>query len=80
MRSTQHPTNNWVQPAPEWNLPQLDVRPTPITRGTLPNGVAVCVSYWTPSAEELAKLVAGQRVALWVIGTAMPTVQIEVHE
>ena len=37
------------------------------------------VSYWCPSAEELAVLNAGGSIALWVLGMSMPPVNLSVE-
>ncbi|MBL8355543.1 MAG: hypothetical protein JNM01_12000 [Delftia acidovorans] len=78
MRKTQHPTNNAVLGAPAgWNQGELPCGALPITR-TEVDGVPAVVSYWTPSAQELAALNAGKPVALWVVGQTMPPVALEV--
>lgn len=78
MRKTQHPTNNAVLGAPAvWDQGGLPCGALPITR-TEVDGVPAVVSYWTPSAQELAALNAGKPVALWVVGQAMPPVALEV--
>lgn len=79
MQKTQHPSNNSVLGAPEgWNQSSLPVGALPITR-TEVNGVPAVISYWRPSAEELAQLNAGGAVVLWVIGDTMPPVALEVE-
>lgn len=79
MQRIQHPSNNSVLGAPEgWNQSSLPVGALPITR-TEVNGVPTVVSYWRPSAEELAQLQGGASVALWVIGGTMPPVAVEVE-
>lgn len=78
MRKTQHPTNNAVLGAPAWwDQGELPCGALPITR-TEVDGVPAVVSYWTPSAQELAALNAGKPVALWVVGQTMPPVALEV--
>lgn len=78
MRKTQHPTNNAVLGAPTgWDQGELPCGALPITR-TEVDGVPAVVSYWTPSAQELAALNAGKPVALWVVGQTMPPVALEV--
>lgn len=78
MRKHQHPSNNGVLGAPAgWNQAELPCGALPITR-TECDGVPTVVSYWMPSTEELAALNAGKPIALWVVGTTMPPVAVEV--
>lgn len=78
MNRTQHPSNNAVLGAPQgWDQNELPCGALPITR-TVCDGVAAVVSYWTPTAEELAALNAGRPVALWVVGSTMPPVAVTV--
>ncbi|WP_373379901.1 hypothetical protein [Cupriavidus nantongensis] len=78
MNKIQHPSNNDVLGAPAgWNQRELPVSALPITRRDVAGQPAV-VSYWKPTAEELAALNAGASVALWVIGQSMPPVALEV--
>ncbi|NSX15986.1 hypothetical protein HTY52_18030 [Cupriavidus taiwanensis] len=79
MNKIQHPSNNDVLGAPAgWNQRELPVSALPITRTNVAGQPAV-VSYWKPSAAELAALNAGGSVALWVIGQTMPPVALEVE-
>lgn len=79
MNRTQHPSNNAVLGAPAgWDQAELPCGALPITR-TQVGGSPAIVSYWTPSAEELAQLAAGAPVALWVIGSTMPPVSLTVE-
>ena len=78
MRKHQHPSNNAVLGAPAgWDQGELPCGALPITR-TECDGIPVVVSYWMPSAEELAALNAGRPLSLWVVGETMPPVAIEV--
>ncbi len=78
MQRTQHPSNNSVLGAPEgWDQKELPCGALPITR-TECDGFPAVVSFWRPTAEELAQLSAGGTVALWVIGSTMPPVSLTV--
>ncbi len=78
MNKIQHSTNNAVLGAPRgWNQGEVPCDALPVTR-TECEGLAVVVSYWRPTAEELAVLVAGGSVALMVVGTTMPPVALMV--
>lgn len=80
MQRTQHPSNNAVLGAPAgWDQTELPCGALPITR-TEAGGVPAVVSYWQPSAAELALLNAGKPVALWVLGSTMPPVAVGVDE
>jgi hypothetical protein len=41
-------------------------------------GLPALVSYWKPSANELAILASGGSIALWVVGSTMPLVMLAV--
>lgn len=43
-------------------------------------GKPAMVLAWTPTPDELARLVAGASVQLWILGTAHPPVMVEVGE
>ncbi len=78
MNKIQHPSNNDVLGAPAgWNQKDLPVSALPITRAEV-GGQPAVVSYWKPTADELAALNSGGSVALWVIGQTMPPVALEV--
>lgn len=78
MYKYQHHTNNAVLGAPAgWDQVQLPCSALPITR-TECEGAPAVVSYWKPSENELAILIGGGSVALWVIGTTMPPVMLAV--
>ena len=78
MNQYQHHTNNDVLGAPEgWDQSQLPCSALPITR-TECDGIPAVVSYWKPTENELAILVAGGSIALWVIGSTMPPVILAV--
>lgn len=79
MKKIQHPSNNGVLGAPAgWDQIELHCSALPITRTHVGDLPAV-VSYWRPSAEELAVLSAGGSVALWVMGSTMPPVNLSVE-
>jgi len=42
-------------------------------------GVPHVVSFWMPTAEELATLNAGGTVALWIVGRTMPPAAVSVE-
>lgn len=78
MNCYRHHTNNDVLGAPKgWDQAQLPCGALPITR-TECEGIPAVVSYWKPSENELAILVAGGSIALWVIGSTMPPVMLVV--
>lgn len=78
MNKIQHPSNNAVLGAPAgWNQSDLPCGALPITR-TECDGIPAVVSFWRPTAEELAALNAGASIALWVIGNTMPPVSLSV--
>lgn len=76
MRPTQHPSNNRVLGAPVgWDQQQLPCNALPITDAQT-DGQPAIVSFWQPTAAELAALVAGKPVMLWVFGRSMPPVAL----
>ncbi|WP_194720810.1 hypothetical protein [Noviherbaspirillum malthae] len=78
MNKTQHPSNNAVLGAPAgWDQKQLPCSALPVTR-TDWDGVPAVLSFWKPTAEELAALNAGGSVVLWVAGQTMPPVALTV--
>ena len=78
MRFTQHPSNNFVLGAPAgWDQKALPCGALPITR-TEVEGHAVMVSFWRPEPEELAALVNGGAIALFIHGTSHPVVSVGV--
>jgi hypothetical protein len=79
MNRVQHPSNNAVLGAPSgWDQKELPCSALPITR-TECEGLPVVVSFWRPTADELAALNAGQVIALAVIGSTMPPVSLSVE-
>lgn len=78
MNKHQHTSNNDVLGAPKgWDQTALPCDALPITRVTY-DGIDAVVSYWKPTAEELAVLNAGGSVELSVIGSTMPPVALMV--
>jgi hypothetical protein len=78
MDRTQHPTNNLVLGAPAgWDQQQLPCGALPVTQ-LMVDGQPAMVSFWRPSAEELAQLQAGAFVSLWVYGAGHPPVAVGV--
>lgn len=76
MERTQHPSNNAVIGAPVgWDQGTLPCSALPITRLD-EDGLPVMVSFWRPSAEELARLNTGGSVSLWIYGTEHPVVSV----
>jgi len=79
MDRTQHPTNNAVLGAPQgWDQKDVPCGALAITRTEM-GGMPAVVSFWKPTADELAALNAGQSVALWVCGSTMPPVALSVE-
>jgi hypothetical protein len=79
MKFIQHPSNNCVLGAPKaWDHQAIECHALPITRSDA-NGCPVMVSFWRPSADELADLAAGGAVALWIYGSAHPPVSLQVE-
>lgn len=78
MDRTQHPSNNSVLGAPiGWDQDQLPCGALPITRLQV-DGQPCMVSFWRPTADELAALQAGALVSLWVYGSGHPPVSVGV--
>lgn len=79
MRPTQHPSNNRVLGAPVgWDQDELPCSALAIT-DMVHEGVPHVVSFWLPTAEELAALNAGGTVALWIVGRTMPPAAVSVE-
>jgi len=81
MNPTQHPSNNFVLGAPpDWDQTgPVPCRALAATRALYPNGEPVILSYWRPSAADLAALNAGALLELAVAGGAHPPVWIGVE-
>lgn len=78
MNKHQHPSNNDVLGAPKgWDQGALPCAALPITRAKFGDMEAV-VSYWRPSAEDLAVLNAGGSIELSILGRTMPPVMLSV--
>lgn len=79
MQKIQHLSNNGVLGAPAgWAQAELPCGALPITRTHVGDLPAV-VSYWRPSVEELAVLNTGGSIALWVLGSSMPPVNLSIE-
>jgi hypothetical protein len=74
---TQHPSNNDVLGAPP-GISIEEVRPLAITRVSYPDGTQGVVSFWRPSAEQLALMNSGRCVWLSVLGHPHPPVMLGV--
>ncbi|WP_044528699.1 hypothetical protein [Herbaspirillum sp. B65] len=80
MNFTTHPSNNGVLGAPAgWDQERIACDGLPVTCSEI-SGQQVVISYWQPSAEEIALLVAGKPVGLVVFGGTMPPVALAVTE
>lgn len=77
MKRHHHPSNNDVLGAP----PGVDIdtcEALPITRVLYPDGIAAVVSFWTPTADELALLNAGKSVRFQIFGRTHAPIYIGV--
>lgn len=78
MDRTQHPSNNRVLGAPKnWDQNELPCGALPITDTEI-EGLPVMVSFWRPTAEELALINKGATISLWVYGAVHPPVSVGV--
>jgi hypothetical protein len=76
MQRTQHPSNNRVIGAPAgWDQKEIPCDALPVT-DVVQDGLPWMVSFWRPTAAELATLQAGGTVALWISGRVHPVVAI----
>ncbi len=79
MNKTQHPSNTRVLGAPKgWDQAALECGGLAVTETTI-NGAPCMVSYWKPTEAEIANILAGGLVALWIIGTNHPPVALGVE-
>lgn len=79
MRHIQHSTNNGVLGAPKgWKQDELPCSALPVTHVDDEHGHSI-VSFWKPTPEEIAQLMDGASIALWVIGRTMPPVALAVQ-
>ncbi len=62
----------------DWDGEKLPCDALPIA-DVVCEGVPFMVSAWLPTAEELAALNRGERVRLWIQGTAHPVVAVTVE-
>lgn len=85
MNKTQHISNNDVLGAPQgWDQNRLPCNALPITRASVKMDdqeelTEVVKSYWTPTLLELHQLMDGAKICLWVVGTSMPPVMLNVE-
>jgi hypothetical protein len=63
----------------DWDGKEIPCNALPILDVTIPEGQFM-VSEWMPSREEIARLVLGEPVKLWVRGTEHPVVALAVDE
>lgn len=77
MDRAQHITNNAVLGAPQ-GAPINECGALPVTRVEFADGVQACVSFWRPSAADLALLSSGRMVRLCVIGSTHAPVSVGV--
>ena len=79
MNKIQHPSNNAVLGAPSgWDQSALECGALAITQLEV-GGCPAMVSFWKPTADELADLNAGAAVSLWIYGAAHPPVSVQVE-
>lgn len=79
MKLMQHWTNNRVLGRPEgWKDEVLPCGALPITDVDV-LGVRCVKSYWKPTPAEILRLIAGDVVVLYVVGSGMPPVSLEVE-
>lgn len=76
MNYVKHPTNNFTYTSP----PDMRDRcgDLSVTRTEL-NGDPCIKSYWKPSEEDIANILAGGHVCLHIIGRGMPPVMLSVE-
>lgn len=80
MNFTTHPSNNGVLGAPAgWDQERIACDALPVTWSEI-SGQQVVISYWLPSAQEIALLIAGRPVGLVIFGGTMPPVALAVAE
>lgn len=77
MIPTQHPSNNDILRAPR-DTPNEECSNLAITRACYENGQEIVVSFWLPTAAELALLVTGHAVAVSAWGRTHPPLYIGV--
>lgn len=77
MKSTQHPSNNFVYSPPKGMTPE-ECTALPVTKVLYPDGTPGIWSYWKPSKEELEHLNTGAFVVLEILGTIQPPVAVVV--
>ncbi len=75
MSPVKHLTNNHVFGAPDSMKDCVDL---PVTC-TMHLGHGAIKSYWQPSEEDIANILAGGKVCLYIIGNGMPPVAMAVE-
>ena len=79
MRPTQHSSNNRVLGAPAgWDQSELPCGAIAVT-DVIADGVPCVLTFWRPSAEELAQLNAGGLISLSIVGRTMPPAALGVE-
>lgn len=79
MNHIRHPATTRVLGAPaDWNQSELACDALAIVDQTV-EGQPVMVSFWRPTAEEIAQLAAGGTVSLWIYGNRHPVVAMGVQ-
>lgn len=78
MNPIHHPSNNSVLAPPPGMTPE-QCAPLPITRVLYSDQTPAVVSFWQPSAEQLALLNAGKPVWLSILGRTHPPPAIGVE-
>jgi hypothetical protein len=79
MNHTTHPSNTRRIGAPiGWDQSQVPCDALAVTDQVV-EGEPVMVSFWRPTAEELAQLAAGGTVSLWIYGSQHPVVAMGVE-
>jgi len=80
MNFVEHPSNNARLGAPaDWDQSRIACDTLPVTLSEI-EGQPVVISYWQPSAEEMALLLAGKPVGLVIFGATMPPVAVAVAQ
>lgn len=74
MNIINHPDCNTDKGRPSAEMTDVSIATLPVQEGVSAEGYNVMVSYWQPSAEELAELNAKGFVTLWVFGKVHPVV------
>ena len=77
MRAIDTPECNFTFGPPEgWEAGKCESLRVRV--GTLPDGQPAIQSFWQPSEEDIASILAGQPIMLTILGRGMPPVCVEV--